>query len=161
MSFLRDGLEVVLSIDGQFLMGATDHQSVTLTGNPTDGTVWIAHGTEPVFSFECSGRGFLDGNTQSGVVGLRPNDQPPFTGTKWRVADLPESGSHATLQCKGTGGGRFTDGFLLNDVLTSSIGLTPGNTFPTFAAMNWELIVAPISNESGGGDLGNIVHKNV
>jgi hypothetical protein len=28
---------------------------------------------------------YLDGRTQNGTVGLAPNTNPPFTGTKWRV----------------------------------------------------------------------------
>lgn len=132
MSFLREGLQVFFRCSGsdfqpthQFLQGRADG-SVGLTGNTTDdGTLWTAHiFAEPDFSFECIGRGFLDGNTVSSGVALAPNVQPPFTGTKWRVADLPDPGTHVTLQCKGEFPGPFTDGFL-----DGHTGVNDGNVF--------------------------------
>lgn len=170
MSFLREGLEVFLRCLGsdfqethQFLQGLPDGKSARLTGDTTDdGTLWTAHGTDAVFVFECAGRGFLDGNTIICRVGLAPNVQPPFTGTAWRVADLPDLGTHVTLQCQGTGGGPCAGGFLdghtaVND---GSVGLANSTAQP-FSGTHWELIVSPIGSESGGGDLGGIPHIDV
>jgi hypothetical protein len=63
---------------------------------------------------------YLDGRTQNGTVGLAPNTNPPFTGTKWRVEYVdPSAGvdkdwvyNHIFLRCEGTGPGdaRYLDG---------------------------------------------------
>jgi hypothetical protein len=43
-------------------------------------------GTIVPFSLSTPQRYFLDGRTQNGSVGLAPNTDPPFTGTRWEVA---------------------------------------------------------------------------
>ncbi len=167
MSFLREGLQVFFRCLGsdfqethQFLQGLPNG-SVRLTAKTTDGgTLWTAHSIQQDFFFECIGRGFLDGDTGTCRVGLRPNTQ--FSGTRWRVADLPDPGTHVTLQCQGTSGGQCAaqrpdfGGFM-----DGHTGLNDGNVFlaqntaPPLTGTHWELLVAPLGDglaSVGGGD---------
>jgi hypothetical protein len=166
MSFLRDGLGVFFRCIGpktgepqpQFLQGSSDGSVHRAKATTDEGVLWIAHAvqpnsTEPNFFFECVGKGFLDGDTGIGRVGLRPNTQPPFTGTKWRVADLPDVGTHVTLQCEGEFVGSFHSGFLDGSVANAgSLGLSFNLNSPF---TQWELILAPATSV-GGSEAGGI-----
>jgi hypothetical protein len=87
---------------------------------------------------------YLDGRTQDGTVGLAPNTNPPFTGTKWLVEYLnPNAGpdqywvyNHIFLSCQGTGPGdaRYLDGRTQD----GTVGLAP-NTNPPFTGTRWHL----------------------
>jgi hypothetical protein len=86
---------------------------------------------------------YLDGRTQNGTVGLAPNTNPPFTGTKWRVEYLDPSAdtnfdnyNHIFLSCQGTGPGdaRYLDGRTQD----GTVGLAP-NTNPPFTGTRWHL----------------------
>jgi hypothetical protein len=170
MSFLREGLQVFFRCLGsdfqpthQFLQGRANG-SVGLTGKTTDeGTLWTAHSIQQDFFFECIGRGFLDGDTGACRVGLRPNTQ--FSGTRWRVADLPDPGTHVTLQCQGTGGGNCAaQGPDLGGFLDGHTAINDGNVFlaksiaPPFSGTHWELLVAPLGSGvlSGHGHIAHI-----
>ena len=88
-------------IDGpaRFLDGHTHDGTVGLaphTGAPFSGTQWqiVPLAFPPgAIALQCLGavdgpgfRGFLDGRTYDGTVGLSRTLDPPFTGTRWRLA---------------------------------------------------------------------------
>ncbi|GAA0280253.1 hypothetical protein GCM10010302_17540 [Streptomyces polychromogenes] len=104
----------------KFLDGNTGTNKVALapsTAPPFTGTLWSLQEVPSVphaFTIECMGTGagsqgsqFLDGNTSTGEVTLRPNTN--FTGTRWLLSNRPD-GSH-TLTCLGDQEGvRILDG---------------------------------------------------
>jgi hypothetical protein len=170
MNFLREGITIAFHCLGsdfeeshQFLAGF-GNGDVRLTGTSTEaGTTWIAHETSDpeVFTFECDGTGslrFLDGRTLECNVGLAATTDAPFIGTRWRVIDLPDQGTHVKLQCQGNldnsnqNGCPF--GFLdgrtaVND---GGVGLQPLNN--DFSGTHWELIISteePVNTGGGGG----------
>jgi hypothetical protein len=81
---------------------------------------------------------FLDGNTSNGIVGLAPNTNEPFSGTRWTVAD--DGNSRLLLRCMGKADGgqffpnaRFLDGRTHN----GTVGLAPHPDLP-FSGAHWE-----------------------
>ncbi|HSB63040.1 MAG TPA: hypothetical protein VLJ18_02695, partial [Thermoanaerobaculia bacterium] len=94
-----------------FLDGRSQDRTVGLaktTGPPFSGTRWMARvesSGDGSLTLQCLGdipgpgfHGFLDGRTQDRTVGLAPNTEPPFTGTRWRPHFL---GELVILQCLG------------------------------------------------------------
>jgi hypothetical protein len=123
--------------------------------------MWIAHETSDpeVFIFECGGAGpsrFLDGRTRECNVGLAPHTNEPFSGTRWKVIDLPAAGTHVKLQCQGNLNNQkrngcpfgFLDG--RTGVNDGGVGLRPMNT--DFSGTNWELIVWEANAGEGGSE---------
>jgi hypothetical protein len=91
---------------------------------------------------------YLDGRTHNGTVGLAPNTNPPYTGTKWRVEYLnPSAGpnqywvyNHILLHCEGTGPGgpRWLDGRTQD----GTVGLAPeSNSYKGYTGTRWEIDV--------------------
>lgn len=82
-------------LDGNTAIGAAG--LVPHPNKPFTGTRWRviqADNKNPnVVFLQCRGHidgpRWLDGRTQDGSVGLAPNTEPPFTGTKWEVARYP------------------------------------------------------------------------
>jgi hypothetical protein len=75
---------------------------------------------------------WLDGRTGNGTVGLAPETDGGFTGTKWRVFD---GGGAVVLQCLGTvPGWRYLDGRTAN----GSVGLAP-NTAGSYTGTRWKV----------------------
>jgi hypothetical protein len=78
----------------------------------------------------------LDGRTGDGTVGLAPNTDGGFTGTKWRFQDF--GGYIVTLECLGNiDGPRFLDG----RTASGSVGLAP-NTGGIFTGTRWKFAYA-------------------
>jgi len=112
----------------RWLDGRTQDGTVGLAPNtqpPYTGTLWTVSVLSDYFNyyaFYCEGTGpgdarLLDGRTQDRTVGLAPNTQPPYTGTKWHlttnIADQPNPDfAGYFLYCEGTGPGdaRWLDG---------------------------------------------------
>jgi len=170
MSFLREGIEIVFHCLGsdvqeshQFLKGFPDG-NVRLAATRTEpGTRWIAHETPApgVFTFECDGTGekrFLDGITMGCGVGLAPNTNEPFIGTRWKVIDLPDPGTHVKLQCQGNRDNPnrngcpfgFLDG--RTGVNDGGVSLRPKDN--DFSGTHWELIVWDANAGDGGESAG-------
>ncbi len=84
---------------------------------------------------------FLDGRTGDGSVGLAPQADGQFTGTKWRVW---AGGGQILLQCQGAAPGpRWLDGRTAN----GTVGLAPRNT-PPFTGTRWRVLALDPSNEN-------------
>ncbi|GHO98769.1 hypothetical protein KSF_088170 [Reticulibacter mediterranei] len=80
---------------------------------------------------------FLDGNTSTGIVGLAPNTQEPFTGTMWEITGPLENGFF-TFRCLGhiqNPDHRFLDG-RTQDGLVSLVHTTE----EPFTGTMWEQI---------------------
>jgi hypothetical protein len=81
---------------------------------------------------------FLNGNTDTKAVNLVPNTNPPFSGTRWTVAngDIPGS---LFLFCAGADDGpRCLDG----NTAMGAVGLAP-NLNPPFTGTRWQAIQEP------------------
>lgn len=75
---------------------------------------------------------WLDGRTADGTVGLAPQTEGVFTGTKWRVFD---GGGAVVLQCLGTiPGNRYLDGRTGN----GTVGLAPITAEP-YTGTRWKV----------------------
>jgi len=116
-------------------------------------------------SLECQstepGPKFLDGRTADGTVGLAPNTNPPFTGTRWEAVKVLGTQNHFWFFCRSEWprpagapyyepGNRRLDGRTQN----STVGLAPSRSAP-YTGTKWEVI-----NYGAGlivlGCLGNI-----
>lgn len=83
---------------------------------------------------------FLDGRTHDGSVGLAPEREPPFTGTKWRVFRAGEG--VVALKCLGDiDGPRWLDGHTHD----GNVGLAP-NPKPPFTGARWKVVPADNNN---------------
>ena len=89
---------------------------------------------------------YLDGRTQNGTVGLAPNMNPPYSGTKWRVEYLNPSAdpnleyyNDILLHCEGKEPGpRWLDGRTQD----GTIGLAPeSNTYKGYTGTRWAIDV--------------------
>jgi hypothetical protein len=83
---------------------------------------------------------YLDGRTQNGTVGLAPNTNPPFTGTRWdfeSIKVVPASGNaywYDVLRCQGREPGpRYLDGRTQD----GSVGLAP-EVGKGYTGTHWE-----------------------
>jgi hypothetical protein len=79
--------------------------------------------------------GFLDGRVGNGSVGLAPNLDPPFTGTRWIVADAGTPGVVILACTAGLNGPHLLDGRILD----GSAGLAP-HLNPPFSGTRWQNI---------------------
>jgi hypothetical protein len=80
---------------------------------------------------------FLDGRTQNGSVGLAPNTDPPYTGTRWQVVQRNPGTWPPSwwLMCLGdVPGPRWLDGRTDN----GTVGLAPNRSAP-FTGTRWEI----------------------
>jgi hypothetical protein len=78
---------------------------------------------------------WLEGNTATGTVGLAPNTDFPFTGTKWTVVGLGPNGEIG-LHCEGhLDGPRWLDG----NTLEGTTWLRP-NTNPPYTGTKWRVL---------------------
>jgi len=80
---------------------------------------------------------FLDGRTQNGSVGLAPNTDPPYTGTRWQVVQRNPGTWPPSwwLMCLGdVPGPRWLDGRTDN----GTVGLAPTRSAP-FTGTRWEI----------------------
>jgi hypothetical protein len=112
----------------RYLDGRTHNGTVGLaphTNPPYTGTKWRVNYVSDYFNYialHCEGTGpgdarWLDGRTQDRTVGLAPNTNPPYTGTKWHLTTNirnqpnPDFAGYF-LYCEGTGPGdaRYLDG---------------------------------------------------
>jgi hypothetical protein len=177
---LREGLEVAFhnletgaQKDHQFLE-AKDEKIILAGDRSVPGTKWIVHQTASPGEFtfenrEPGSRLFLDGLTLTCDVGLAPNTGPPFTGTAWKVSDLPNPDfggfDHVTLQTKGAAQGSpcpFPHSFLIGNsqgfgTLEGHVGLAADRDTVTVthgrlpnSGTHWELILWDSPRESGG-----------
>jgi hypothetical protein len=86
---------------------------------------------------------WLDGRTANGSVGLAPNRNKPFTGTRWEVVEF-EDGSVA-LKCLGDiNGPRWLDGRTGD----GTVALAPA-TNPPFTGTKWEVRPYPVQIDQG------------
>ena len=103
-----------------------------------------------IITLEClgdkPGPRYLDGRTQNGTVGLAPNTNPPFSGTKWRVEYLEPSAdpnfdsyNDIFLECLGKEPGpRLLDGRTQD----GTVGLAPdSNTYKGYTGTRWAIDV--------------------
>ena len=91
-----------------------------------------------VVSLRCLGNiegpRWLDGRTGNATVGLAPNTNPPYSGTRWQIADA--GGGAVALRCLGNiEGPRWLDGRTGN----ATVGLAP-NTNPPYTGARWQII---------------------
>lgn len=83
---------------------------------------------------DVEGPRWLDGRTGDGTVGLAPNTDPPYTGTKWEVT-FDEPASAYRLKCLGdVEGPRWLDGRTGD----GTVGLAP-NTDSPYTGTKWEV----------------------
>jgi hypothetical protein len=83
---------------------------------------------------------FLDGRTGDGSVGLAPETQDQFTGTRWRVAD--DGAGNLAVRCLGdVDGPRMLDGRTGD----GTVGLAPA-TDGVFTGAHWHLV--PLGDDS-------------
>jgi hypothetical protein len=83
---------------------------------------------------------YLDGRTANGTVGLAPNTNPEFTGTRWRVVRVGDG--VVELKCLGNiEGPRWLDGRTAD----GTVGLAP-NTNRPFTGTRWQVIQAAYNN---------------
>src|SRR6516164_6692200 len=115
-----------------FLDGHTQDATLGLaptTDPPFTGTRWqMREVSSGVFTFQCLGdapgpgfQGFLDGHTQDATLGLAATTDPPFTGTRWQMRQLPSE--IVTLQCLGDAPGPGFQGFLDGHTQDATLGL--------------------------------------
>jgi hypothetical protein len=131
VTYESDGIEaLVCGFDNP--PGRTSTVNVTLTGSRTQKLncrAVIGSGSQAIANFVLydtggfgigdivslislgSGPGarYLDGRTDDGTVGLAPNGEVPFTGTRWRVSD-GGGGSFILKSLSKIDGPRFLDG---------------------------------------------------
>jgi hypothetical protein len=90
-------------------------------------------------------RYFLDGRTQNGSVGLAPNTDPPYTGTRWEVVQRNPGTWPPSwwLKCLGDiPGPQWLDGRTGNGTL----GLAPTRSAP-YTGTRWEITRFVFPNE--------------
>jgi hypothetical protein len=89
---------------------------------------------------------WLDGRTADATVGLAPNRNAPFSGTRWEVAEIDPDKVH--LRCLGTiEGSRMLDGRTQN----GSVDLAP-NTNAPFTGAKWRVKSCPVCIDELCGD---------
>jgi hypothetical protein len=78
---------------------------------------------------------FLDGRTADGSVGLAPDTNEPYSGTKWQVTEVSEG--IITLENKGA---NFNDDYQFLDGRTAdgSVGLAPDTNEP-YSGTQWQV----------------------
>ena len=79
-------------------------------------------------------QGFLDGHTQDATLGLAATTDPPFTGTRWQMRQVPSE--IFTLQCLGDAPGPGFQGFLDGHTQDATLGLAPSIGDP-FTGTMW------------------------
>jgi hypothetical protein len=140
---------------GGFLDGRTGDGSVGLahtTDPPFTGTQWAAIGVAtntvvlaclgdkpgPHLSGELQEPRFLNGRTQDGSVGISRSTAPPFTGTKWQATQmtLPVHGDGVVTLRCLGGGGGPFDGGFL-DGRTQDGSVGLAQTTQGFSGTNW------------------------
>ena len=86
---------------------------------------------------DIEGPRWLDGRTADGTVGLAPNTNRPFTGTRWQVIQVGyNSPNIVVLKCLGDiEGPRWLDGRTAH----GTVGAAP-TTEPPFTGTKWEVI---------------------
>jgi hypothetical protein len=83
---------------------------------------------------DIEGPRWLDGRTADGTVGLAPNTNRPFTGTRWQVLEVGDN--IVALKCLGDiGGPRWLDGRTAD----GTVGLA-ATTEPSFTGTKWEVV---------------------
>ena len=90
-------------------------------------------------------RYFLDGRTQNGTVGLAPNTNPPYTGTRWELVRRNPGTwpPNWWLKCLGDiPGPRWLDGRTGN----GTVGLAPDRSAP-FTGTRWGITRWVVPNE--------------
>ena len=121
----------------------------------------LPFGTGDVITLECQIEGprqttyrWLDGRTGEGNVGLAPNTNPPYTGTKWRVV-VRTAGTAAKdgiihLRCLGAGNSnlRWLDG-VTGD---GSVQLAP-TTAGKYTGTSWRVVPGKVSPDQTTGDI--------
>jgi len=131
VTYESDGIEALLcGFDNP--PGRSSSVNVTLTGSRAQTLscrAVIGNGTQAVANFvlydtggfsigdivslislgSIPGARYLDGRTDDGTVGLAPNGEVPFTGTRWRVSD-GGGGSFILKSLSKIDGPRFLDG---------------------------------------------------
>ena len=128
-----------------FLDGHTQDATLGLaatTDPPFTGTRWqMREVSSGVFTFQCLGdapgpgfQGFLDGHTQDATLGLAATTDPPFTGTRWQMRQVPSE--IFTLQCLGDAPGPGFQGFLDGHTQDATLGLA-ATTDPPFTGTRW------------------------
>jgi len=129
----------------RFLDGHTQDATLGLaptTDPPFTGTRWqMREVSSGVFTFQCLGdapgpgfQGFLDGHTQDATLGLAATTDPPFTGTRWQMRQVPSE--IFTLQCLGDAPGPGFQGFLDGHTQDATLGLA-ATTDPPFTGTRW------------------------
>ena len=105
------------------------------------GTKWrVVRAGEGVIALKClgdiEGARWLDGRTANGTVGLAPNTNKPFTGTRWQVVQVEDNNLRiVALKCLGNlEGPRWLDGRTTN----GTVGLA-STTEPPFTGTRWEV----------------------
>jgi len=84
---------------------------------------------------------YLDGRITDGTVGLAPSTEGGFTGTRWCLSKSREgTDTIYTLQCMGSGGGQFSQGFLDGRTQDGTIGLATPLQQPSFSGTCWKIL---------------------
>ena len=124
--------------DGQY----GEQTNIRLGNSPAEGFTPPANGGLPLqpetYCFKClgdvEGPRWLDGRTGDGTVGLAPNTDPPYTGTRWEVT-FDEPASIYRFRCLGdVEGPRWLDGRTGD----GTVGLAP-NTDPSYTGTKWQV----------------------
>ncbi len=84
-------------LDGNTFTGIVD--LAPTTGGNFTGTVWKLNEVQVnsgIFTLQCLGRYhnpqhmYLDGHTGDGTLGLAPNTDEPYSGTRWLIGPVPQ-----------------------------------------------------------------------
>jgi len=172
-----------LSFDGGGVAGArrlSRRQAIGLLGGSLVGVSLLSSGLaapakskilginhNDIITLKClgdmPGPRYLDGRTANGTVGLAPNTNPPFTGTKWRVEYVnPSAGpdqdwvyNHIFLRCEGTGPGdaRYLDGRTQD----ATVGLAP-HVDKQFTGTRWHLYSVKVEPANGNAYWYDVLH---
>lgn len=152
---------VIGSDPGRILDGRTANGTVGLaTGNvePFTGARWLARpdpsapNNPSQIVLEClghiAGPRFLDGRTQDGSVGLAPNTDPPFTGTRWQVIDA--GSDQVNLRCLGTSTQGKNVRFLHGNIGQGTLSLV-AQAGDVSSATRWQVLDAQPKPHGGPG----------
>jgi hypothetical protein len=127
-----------------------EQTDIRLGNSPAEGFAPPVNGGLPLqpgtYFLKClgdvEGPRWLDGRTGDGTVGLAPNTDPPYTGTKWEVT-FDEPASTYSFKCLGdVEGPRWLDGRTGD----GTVGLAP-NTDPPYTGTKWQVEPAVISED--------------
>jgi hypothetical protein len=100
----------------------------------------LPFGVGDTITLQCQAPGtgprYLDGRTANATVGLAPNTNPPFTGTRWEVFG-GNAANQFSFYCRGTiAGNRWLDGVTAE----STVGLAPTRS-GVFTGTYWQAVL--------------------